>query len=65
METILEYLLDSRNTLRFRNNGIKHFRKMSICVLKFFRFVSALKLVHFSDLLVFGYAFLIFNYLVF
>ena len=34
METKLEYLLDSGNTLRFRNIGIKSFRKMGICIVK-------------------------------
>ena len=48
MEAELEYLLDSGNTLRFRNNGTKFFRKMGICILKyFFRFVSVLKLVYY------------------
>ena len=35
METKLKYLLDSGNILRFRSNGIRYFRKMSICVLKY------------------------------
>ena len=34
METKLEYLLDSVNTLRFRNIGIKYSRKMGICIVK-------------------------------
>ena len=35
METKLKYLLDSGNTFRFRNIGIKYFRKMDICILKY------------------------------
>ena len=35
METKLEYLLDSDNTLRCRNIEIKYFRKMDICILKY------------------------------
>ena len=71
METKLEYLLNSVNTLRFRNVEIKYFRKMGICITVLnigpslhcsignkivFWFVSALKLVYFSDLLGFKYA---------
>ena len=33
METKLKYLLGSGNTLRFRNIGIKYFRKMCIWTL--------------------------------
>ena len=74
METKLKYLLGSGNTLRFKNIGIKYFRKMGIWTLNtllniglilrciigndvFFRFLSASKLVYFSDLLVFNYAY--------
>ena len=35
MEIKLEYLLDSGNTLRFRNIEIKYFRKMGIWILKY------------------------------
>ena len=74
METKLEYLLDSGNTMRFRNIRMRHFRKMGIFILKctaydltysalqyweqyFFRSLSALKLVNFSDLLGLNYAY--------
>ena len=35
MEIKLEYLLDSGNTLRFRNIEINNFRKMGICIPKY------------------------------
>ena len=60
METKLEYLLDSGNTLRLRNIGTKYLKKRSICIGKYigptlhcsigndiFRFVSASKFAYF------------------
>ena len=81
METELEYLLDSGNTLNIfeiQKYWNKIFKKMGICIPKytaehwtysalqywelyFFRFVSALKLVYFSDLLGFKYAYFFVN----
>ena len=77
METRLEYLFGSGNTLntlKIQKYWNKIIQKISISILKytlniastlhsrvendiFFKFVSAFKLVHFSDLLRFKYAY--------
>ena len=60
MEIKVEYLLDSVNTLRFRNIEIKYFREMGYLHSKIHcltldllctAVISALKLFYFSDLL--------------